>query len=90
MSAEGWAAVAAIVGCMITAAVMLYRGGALVGRVEASIERLLHLEKHVEKVPELVTKVGTLEQVTARNVSDVRELSETVHVMRGRLESQHD
>ena len=90
MSAEGWAAIAAIVACIFTGAVVLWRGGSLVGRVEATLERLLHIERHVEKVPELVVKVGTLEHVTGRLVSDHRELAADVNQMRGRLDSQHD
>lgn len=104
MSGELIAAICAILTCLGCTAVVLYRGGALVGRVETTLTRLVGIEAKLEAIPNLETKldvlgvkVGVVEAMAERMRSDHKDLAvrvtmaerDTAH-MRGRVESQHD
>jgi hypothetical protein len=89
--------VIALLTCFGTGCMVLFHGGRQVGRVEAAVSRLSGIEKSLEKIGELVTRVGVLEGAYERLRSDHKDLRHKVDdttkdtaTMRGRYESHHD
>ena len=104
MSPELIAAVCAILTCLGCSAMVLFRGGALVGRVEVTLTRLAGIEAKLEAIPNLESKIdvlsvkiGVVEAVAERQRSDFKDLAvrvtmaekDSAHV-RGRLDSEHN
>ena len=58
--------------------------------VTRAVERLERMEERLEEIPEMRTSLKFIQDATARNTSDIKELLEKSAHMRGRFDSSHD
>jgi hypothetical protein len=87
----------AILTCLGCTATVLYRGGALVGRIETVLDRVTGIEQKVSTIPELNVRIGVVQEVATQMRSDhkalavrVAEIESAGAYIRGKLDSQHD
>lgn len=81
--------VISIVTPLASAALIIWRGGVQVGRVESAIKRLSEIESKLIVVDELKVKVTTLEYAQTRFQSDFRQLERRVEKVSDRMRGEH-
>jgi Tfp pilus assembly protein PilE len=81
--------VVAIVVSLGSAALVIWRGGVQVGRIEAALTRLIGIEARLEKVDSLELSVAVLNEQNRAQKSQHNELKQEVALMRSRLPSTH-
>lgn len=84
----------AAIGSVLSAVAVIFHGGRQIGRVEAAIAHLTSLEKKIEGIPALETRVQQNSEFLRTISSEHRELRHRVDrvendgaTMRGRLET---